>query len=137
MNYENIWQVKISSLSEQLLSTDKQNENHADTQRKLMDKLSEQNDELDSLKAELNLLNQEKESLVKALDSSRAEKFAVEKNRAEISDMVNTSNAVFVLFNTWYIENHRHTVMGSIRTVSTQILQHPYYFTARIGEQRL
>jgi len=67
---------------------DKQNENQIDTQRKLTDKVGEQNDELDSLRAELNLLGQEKESLVKALDSSRAERGAIDKSRSEISALV-------------------------------------------------
>lgn len=55
----------------------------------MSDKVSEQNDELDSLRAELNLLSQEKESLIKALDSARAEKVAIDKNRLDISNMVN------------------------------------------------
>ncbi len=67
---------------------DKQNESQIDSQRKLTDRLSEQNDELDSLKAEINLLGQEKESLIKALESTRSEKAAIDKNRLEMNNMV-------------------------------------------------
>lgn len=80
--------MKISSLSEHLLIADKQNESQVESHRKLADKVGEQNDELDSLRAELNLLGQEKESLVKALDSARAEKSAIDRSRTEISAMV-------------------------------------------------
>lgn len=75
-------------MTEQLILADKQNETQIDSHRKLTDKVSEQNDELDSLRAELNLLSQEKESLVKSLDSARAEKSALDKNRLEINTMV-------------------------------------------------
>lgn len=105
--------------------SDKQNENHVDTQRKLMDKVSEQNDELDSLKAELNLLNQEKESLAKALDSSRAEKFAVDKNRAEIGNMVNRDDVTLSRF--W--ANDTAKSLASIKFLNN--------FSARSCKQRL
>lgn len=96
-----IFQMKVASFSEQLTIADKQNENQAEFHRKLHDKVSEQNDELDSLRAELNLLSQEKESLIKSLDSARTEKNAIDKNRLEISNMVSifsTLDYIVILF---------------------------------------
>lgn len=51
-------------------------------------RVAELTSQLDSLRSHANQLSQEKETLIKSLESSRAEKKALDNNRLEISAMV-------------------------------------------------
>lgn len=83
-------QVKLQSNKEQLVAARKQSETVENTQQTLENRLSELTALLDESKSRCSQLAQEKEMLTKTLDSVRAEKNALDKNRVEINAMVSS-----------------------------------------------
>lgn len=81
-------QVKLQSNKEQLHLIRKQCENADETNAMLENRISELIPQLDAYRIQVAQLTQEKELLQKNMDSLRAEKNALDRNRIEINAMV-------------------------------------------------
>lgn len=81
-------QVKLDASQEQLQNARKQTDASECSQQSLEARVAELTIQLDAAKARCTQLLQEKDILIKSLDSVRAEKNALDKNRLEINAMV-------------------------------------------------
>lgn len=80
--------MKLQGSKEQLATARRQCESCEETQHTLETKVSDLLAQLDASRSQASQLAQEKEMLVKSLDSARAEKNALDKNRLELNAMV-------------------------------------------------
>lgn len=80
--------MKLDASKEQLQAVRKQTEASECSQQSLEARVAELTVQLDASKSRCTQLVQEKDLLIKSLDSVRAEKNALDKNRLEINAMV-------------------------------------------------
>lgn len=71
-----------------MIQSRKQYEHCEETQHALETRIAELMSQLDASRAHATQLGQEKDMLIKSLDSARAEKNALDKNRLELNAMV-------------------------------------------------
>ena len=81
-------QVKLNSNNESLQMTKKQLDTCETTREKVMTKLNELTDKLDSTNYQLNEVAKERDSLQKTLDDIRSDKHSVERGKAELNSIV-------------------------------------------------
>lgn len=91
-------QVKLQTSKEQLALARRQNETCEDTTQTLEARVAELTAQLDTTRGQATQLAAEKDMLIKSLDSARAEKNALDKNRVEINTMVSILNKSILLF---------------------------------------
>lgn len=80
--------MKLQTNKEQLALARRQNESCEDTTQTLEARVAELTAQLDTTRGQATQLAAEKDMLIKSLDSARAEKNALDKNRVEINTMV-------------------------------------------------
>ncbi|XP_073992313.1 ciliary rootlet coiled-coil, rootletin isoform X3 [Rhodnius prolixus] len=85
-------QVKLASCKEQCSTWRKQAETCEESHKTLEIRLAEVTAQLDTTKALVTQFTQEKDMLLKSLDSARAEKNALDKNRIEMNAMLDSIN---------------------------------------------
>lgn len=90
--------MKLQTNKEQLALARRQNESCEDTTQTLEARVAELTAQLDTTRGQATQLAAEKDMLIKSLDSARAEKNALDKNRVEINTMVSVLYKSMLLF---------------------------------------